>query len=70
MPWGFFGPVEFRTRRGAKVTFVGAFITLPLTAWSLWQLGGWGKPNTTSVTSGPKQQQISSSSQANFDEAR
>lgn len=35
--WGWFGPVSFETKRG-RVTFVAGFITLPLTALSLWQL--------------------------------
>ena len=38
MPWGLFGPVSFRTRRGTRVTFFAGFITLPLAAVSLWSL--------------------------------
>lgn len=37
MPWGLFGPISFETRRG-RVTLFAGFITLPLTALSLWQL--------------------------------
>lgn len=36
--WGLFGPVSFKTKRGTRVTFVAGFITLPLTALSLWRL--------------------------------
>ena len=43
MPFGFFGPIEFRTKRGTRVTFIAGFITLPLTAWSLWQIFGTSK---------------------------
>lgn len=40
MPFGLFGPVTFKTKRGTRVTFVAGFITLPLTAWSLYQIFG------------------------------
>ena len=36
--WGLFGPVSVKTKRGTRVTFVAGFITLPLTAISLWSL--------------------------------
>lgn len=36
--WCLFGPVSFQSRRDTRVTFVAGFITLPLTAVSLWQL--------------------------------
>ena len=35
--WGLLGPVTFQTRRG-RVTFFAGFVTLPLTAWSVWSL--------------------------------
>lgn len=38
MPWGWLGPIEFRTKRGTRVTFVAGFITLPITALSLYSL--------------------------------
>ena len=38
MPWGLFGPVSFRTRRGTRVTFFAGVITLPLAGLSLWSL--------------------------------
>jgi hypothetical protein len=38
MPWGFLGPVSVRTRRGTRVTFFAGFVTIPLAAWSFWQL--------------------------------
>ena len=37
MPFGLFGPVTLRTRRGS-ITFVAGFVTVPLAAFSLWQL--------------------------------
>jgi hypothetical protein len=40
MPFGLFGPVTFKTKRGTKITFIAGFLTLPLTAWSLWQIFG------------------------------
>lgn len=36
--WGLFGPVSVKTKRGTRITFVAGFITLPLTALSLWSL--------------------------------
>ena len=36
--WGVFGPLSFRTRRGTRVTLVAGFITLPLSAISLYSL--------------------------------
>ena len=38
MPWGLFGPVSLKTKRGTRITFVAGFVTLPLTALSLWSL--------------------------------
>lgn len=38
MPWGLFGPISYKTRRGSRITFIAGFITLPLTAVSLYQL--------------------------------
>ena len=38
MTWGLFGPIEFRTKRGNRVIFVAGFITLPLSAYSIWRL--------------------------------
>ena len=38
MAWGLFGPLTVRTKRGTRLTFVAGFITLPLTALSLYQL--------------------------------
>lgn len=38
MPWGFFGPITIRTRRGHRVTIVAGFITLPLFGWSVWNV--------------------------------
>jgi hypothetical protein len=49
MPWGLFGPVHFETRRGTRVTFFAGFITLPLTAWSLWKLLGSGEERRAST---------------------
>lgn len=31
-------PVSVKTKRGTRITFVAGFITLPLTALSLWSL--------------------------------
>lgn len=36
--WGIFGPVSVKTKRGTRVTFFAAWLTLPLTAVSLWTL--------------------------------
>ena len=36
--WGLFGPIQFTTKRGTKVTFWGGFVTLPLTIYSLYKL--------------------------------
>lgn len=36
--WGIFGPVSVKTKRGSRVTFFAAWLTLPLTAVSLWTL--------------------------------
>ena len=36
--WGLLGPVSIRTKRGTRVTFLAGFITIPLTALSLWKL--------------------------------
>lgn len=36
--WGLFGPIQFTTKRGNKVTFFGGFVTLPLTVYSLYKL--------------------------------
>ncbi len=36
--WGLFGPFSVTTKRGTRITFVAGFITLPLTAISLWSL--------------------------------
>lgn len=36
--WGLFGPVEFKTKRGNRITFVGGFVTLPLTLYSIYKL--------------------------------
>lgn len=44
MPFGLFGPIHLRTKRGTRVTFFAGFITLPLTAWSLWQIFGSSIP--------------------------
>lgn len=38
MVWGVFGPVQFKTKRGTRVTFVAGFITLPLTCYSIYKL--------------------------------
>ncbi len=38
MVWGIFGPVQFKTKRGTRVTFVAGFITLPLTCYSIYKL--------------------------------
>jgi hypothetical protein len=38
MPFGLFGPIKFQTKRGTRVTFFAGFITLPLTAWSLYHI--------------------------------
>lgn len=51
MPWGLFGPVHFETKRGTRVTFFAGFITLPLTAWSLWKLFDTGENQTSSTCS-------------------
>lgn len=37
-PFGFFGPVTFQTRKGTRVTFVAGLVTIPLTAFSVYQL--------------------------------
>lgn len=36
--WGLFGPVEFKTKRGNRITFVGGFVTLPLTLYTIYKL--------------------------------
>lgn len=36
--WGLFGPIEFKTKRGNRITFVGGFVTLPLTLYSIYKL--------------------------------
>ena len=45
MPFGIFGPITIQTKRGIRVTFVAGAITLPLTAWSLYQLFGSSPPH-------------------------
>jgi hypothetical protein len=36
--WGLFGPIEFKTKRGNRIIFVGGFVTLPLTLYSIYKL--------------------------------
>lgn len=36
--WGLFGPIQFRTKRGTRVTLVAGFLTIPLTGWSVYTL--------------------------------
>lgn len=38
MVWGIFGPVQFKTKRGTRVTFFAGFVTLPLTCYSIYKL--------------------------------
>lgn len=33
--WGFFGPVKWTTKGGARVTIFGFWITVPAMVWSL-----------------------------------
>lgn len=54
MPFDLFGPVTFKTKRGTRITFAAGFITLPLTAWSLWHIFGGSaeQPPVPEVPSG------------------
>lgn len=36
--WGVFGPIQVKTKRGTRITFIAGFVTLPLTAFSVWRL--------------------------------
>ncbi len=55
MPFGLFGPVTFRTKKGNKITFFAGFITFPLTGLSLWALLRSGRPGGDARSGGGKQ---------------